>query len=724
MHHKLLVGLALLGMVAGCHVQGSVEAADRAEGKPTDQTSSPDGVSPGNAPTTPGQPPGVTPGAPGATASDGGTPTTEEVVIREPVNSIASATTRRLSHVELSRTYTSLFGFVPDALSQMPPDSGGYGFDRVVNSQTLAQSHVEAFANAAREAATKSLSDGSLTAAVAACSADILPPAVPSSVEQVIGAAMALSPDWAVQLGDGNSTSAVLFYAPNCSAGYTNNFEAPGRYELTLQASVRDTPIQSVDVILGENIVETLSGFSGAATLTAALEITEPGSQTVTFEFHGGDNTQLSVDSLEIKGPIDPGAETQGDARKACADGVIAQLAPRAFRRPLESAEVTTLNKLYDASVERDGHAIALRVLMEAVLNSPHFLYLIEVGTPLTEGSKTNQLNSFEVAARLSYALCESPPDEALRTAAEADSLRSPDAVFAEASRLLQSECGKRGLSRFFTQWLEVDRLETLTKSPDIEPAFTPELRQGMLDEFNRYVDELVWNEDATLEQFIASDHFWPTPATASLYGLELSEQSERQFPNGRRGVLSLPGVLAVHSAFDESNPILRAKFVLQRLLCSLPPPPTFVVKPPPVDPTLTTRERWRQHSDVAGCAECHAIMDPVGFAFENFDAIGQYRTTENGHNVDNSGGIPSIGVPDGELHGAAELAIALSTSDEAAACFATHWFRYSMSRLEVPNSQDADTIDQLSQQVASQSMVDAMLSIFRTEQFLLLSGE
>jgi Protein of unknown function (DUF1592)/Protein of unknown function (DUF1588)/Protein of unknown function (DUF1585) len=361
---------------------------------------------------------------------------------------------------------------------------------------------------------------------------------------------------------------------------------------------------------------------------------------------------------------------------------------------------------------------------MEAVLNSPHFLYLVEVGTPLSEGSKTRQLNSWEVAARLSYALCESPPDEALRTAAEADSLRSPDAVFAQASRLAQSECGKRGFSRFFTQWLEVDRLETLTKSPDLKPPLTPELRQGMVDEFDRYVDELLWHEDATLEQFIASDHFWPTPATGSLYGLQLSEQKETPFPDGRLGVLSLPGVLAVHSAFDESNPILRAKFVLQRMLCSLPPPPTFVVKPPPVDPTLTTRERWRQHSAVSGCAECHSIMDPVGFAFENFDAIGQYRTTENGHDIDNSGGIPSIGVADGEVHGAAELASALATSTAAADCFATHWFRYSMSRLEVPNSQDADTIDQLSQQVASQSMVEAMLSVFKTEQFLLVSGE
>jgi hypothetical protein len=234
----------------------------------------------------------------------------------------------------------------------------------------------------------------------------------------------------------------------------------------------------------------------------------------------------------------------------------------------------------------------------------------------------------------------------------------------------------------------------------------------------------MFWNEDATLYTFLTSTKFWPNPETDYLYSMNLNETREATFPSHRAGVLSLPAVLAAHSAFNESNPVKRAHFVLERLVCSELPPPSFVVAPPPPDTTLTTRERWRAHSEQPECASCHKLMDPIGFALEGFDAMGQYRTEENGNPVDDRGGLPAVGYEDGSVKGGVELAKAIAESEASAVCFADHWLRFVLGRLQGKGTSDEDVKQQLAVALSSKSMKEALLELFGSDTFLLRSEE
>src|SRR5690606_21249443 len=140
-----------------------------------------------------------------------------------------------------------------------------------------------------------------------------------------------------------------------------------------------------------------------------------------------------------------------------------------------------------------------------------------------------------------------------------------------------------------------------------------------------------------------------------------------------RAGILTSPSILAVTGTFDGTSPVHRGVYVLEQMLCSRPPPPPGDVEivPPPPDPALTTRERWAAHSDDPVCSSCHRVIDPVGFAFEGSAGIGRHRTEENGHPVDASGGIPTLGLEDGSLVGGAELSRALASAMELRSCLA-----------------------------------------------------
>jgi hypothetical protein len=163
---------------------------------------------------------------------------------------------------------------------------------------------------------------------------------------------------------------------------------------------------------------------------------------------------------------------------------------------------------------------------------------------------------------------------------------------------------------------------------------------------------------------------------------------------------------------------VRRGVFVLEHMLCQeLPlPPPELMVAPPPPDPNATTRERWEQHSADPTCAGCHALIDPIGFTFEEFDAIGQHRTEENGRAVDPTGGAPSIGKDDGTLAGAADLARAVADSPEAVSCFAKQWMRFTLGRLETDT--DEDSLATVEEALASGSLKEALVSITATSAF------
>lgn len=718
-----VITLLATAYCAGCSLVGNVESS------PTDDKPSKPGTpTPGSEQSSDDDPSDGTdddgsPTTAGPTPTDG----TTGPVTRPPATivdrSIPSSTIRRLSVTELSNTYEHLFGFIPEGVSRIPPDSAGYGSDRVVNSQTISQSHLEAFTAAGNQAAFKLVAERRLDEFGSACTDEMMPPAVAASTKTVVGAMMSLAPDWAVQPVRQGSTDVELLYAYDPSAEYRNSFPAPGKYELALSVTASGSRVNSGTLTLDGTEVAQLEGYNSATVLRSTVDIDEAGDFTLNYAFDAEGNLRLLIHSLDITGPMDETAASDAE-RTACAHSLIDELTPKIYRRPITTEERSRLVDVYSRLLEEGGFTVAVQQLLTAMLSSPYFLYMVEVGETVEGSDKIRVLNSWEVASRLSYGLCEAPPDEELVALASAGGLQSPEEVKSQAARLLAKDCARDTIRRFYQQWLGVQSFLVVAKSLDIYPTFTASVRQGMFDEVNRYIDEMFWNEEATLHTFLTSSKFWPNPETDYLYSMNLNETREATFPTHRAGVLSLPAVLAAHSAFNESNPVKRAHFVLERLVCAELPPPSFVVAPPTPDDTLTTRERWRAHSEQPECAACHKLMDPIGFALESFDAMGQYRTEENGNPVDDRGGLPAIGYEDGSVKGGAELARAIAESEASAVCFADHWLRFVLGRLQGKGTSDEDVKQQLSVALSSKSMHDALLELFGSDTFLLRSEE
>ncbi len=636
---------------------------------------------------------------------------------------LPSTSVRRLSNHELGRSYLSLVGFTPGALETIPPDGLGYAFDRVVNGQTISRSHLDAFDAVAIEAATRLIETAKLDDLTSACSDDILPPPSPETTAKIVGAAFSLNPDWAVQADTDTPSAGSLLYAPEPTAAYSHTFPAAGNYTVELRVESYSQAVESVELSLDGSAVANYDGFLGQTTLSSTLTVEAAGPALINYQFFSGDNLGLHIYELDVIGPLDENAAGNAGARQACADALIEEFGARVYRRPLTAGEKERLGEVY-RSTSTSGFGPGLLGLFQALLTSPNFLYLVEVGAEVDGRDDVRQLDAWELASRLSYTLCEEPPDAELIEAASAGELTTSAQVQAQTERLLAKDCAKSSMRRFFTHWLGLNRLPSLNKSPEAYPSFTPELRQGMQAEAERYIDELLWKEEASLQTFMLSKDFWPTPETATLHGLPSADLGKETFPDERLGVLTLPGVLAVNSSFAESNPVLRAKFVLDRMMCSLPPPPDFVVTAPVPDPNLTTRERWRAHSEIEACAACHAVLDPVGFALEGFDGMGQYRTEENGQPIDTSGGLPSEGIADGELEGAVELARAIANSPTFADCFARHWMRFALGRLELEDSTDDDGVLLLTEALNADSMLSALAALTTTDSFRFLNAE
>jgi hypothetical protein len=626
-----------------------------------------------------------------------------------------SSTTRRLSLVELSHTYQAVLGVVPPTLSTAPPDSLGNTFDRVVNAQTISATHLEAFAASAREAGTLLIADRTLDEVVPECSDDILPPLAMATELLVHGSGLSGGPDWAV-VPTRDPNALFLQYATEATVSYAHTFPAAGSYVVGLDMQILDGEGVEMIVNFDGQTVATITDLTPAQVYTTTVVSESGGPGILDYQINGTGNFTLLITALTIEGPDDPGASFTAE-RQACGEALVDRLAPLAFRRPLAEAERERLRQLVDLA---DGdYAEAYRMVFEAIFTSPSFLYLIEVGTPVDDEPGTFLLDDYEHAARLSYALCEGPPDATLRAAAAAGELSSEAQVLAQVQRLMDAPCGEATLQRFFGQLLWLDRVTDLDRDAAQFPDFSEDVAAGMLAESQRFLRELVYVEEASLQTLLSADYSWPDPRSAFIYGLSgVADQVRTTLPDDRAGILTHPSVLAATSTFDTTSPVRRGVFVLEQVLCQElpPPPPDLMVTPPPPDPEATTRERWEQHSDDPACSGCHGLIDPIGFTLEEFDAIGQHRTAENGLPVDASGGAPSLGLDAGSLVGGAALARAVAESPEAVSCFARQWLRFTLGRLET--EQDAESLAAVEAALAAGSLKQALAALTTTSTF------
>ena len=419
--------------------------------------------------------------------------------------------------------------------------------------------------------------------------------------------------------------------------------------------------------------------------------------------------------------PCDP--VTAGE--QACAAQFIERFGKRAYRRPLSATETERLTRAFTAGKAEGDFRSGAALVIQAALQSSAFLYRFEFGVGAVAGQQLVRLTQHELAARLSYFLWGSMPSDELLSAADAAQLATSEQIAARARLMLDDARARPAVSEFYRQWLGVSDIAALQKDTATYPDYTPALQTAMAAELPAFIEHVVWSADRSLTALLTAPVGFVTEPLAALYGVEPPAASlptqVALNPDERAGVLTQAAVLAVHALPNQSSPVARGKFVRERLLCQTPSPPpaNLNVTPPEVDPNLSTRERFAQHTESAECAGCHELMDPLGFAFESYDALGRYRATDGGKPIDTSGWVSGSTDIDGPFQNARELAGKLASSQQVRDCVATQWFRYAFGRHEGPADACALTKLQADFSASSADLRELLVSLTQTESFL-----
>lgn len=379
--------------------------------------------------------------------------------------------------------------------------------------------------------------------------------------------------------------------------------------------------------------------------------------------------------------------EPLGAADAPCMAAVAATLAPRVLRRALPQGELDAWAALGAQAAQEEGRFEGgVQWMIAGLLLSPDFLYLNEVGRPHPSDPGRRLLTGEELASRLAFFLTASTPPDWLLAAAARGELEEPAQIAAAAQALLDGPRGDAAVIRVLEEVFGVAGVPAAAKDSTAFPAWSPALGGSMLAEFRALVGEaarggrdfraLLAQPVAFVDAPLAAHYGLPAPAPGTVQRVELPPGS------GRGGLLSLGGFLARHSHPVSSSPTLRGKFVRERLLCQPvdAPPANVIPSLPPDDPDKprTTRERHAEHMSLAGCSGCHQLMDPLGFAFEHFDATGAFRAGENGLPIDATGALE--GQP---FDGARDLGALLAQSPRVQGCLLRAFYRQAVGRLE-----------------------------------------
>jgi hypothetical protein len=386
---------------------------------------------------------------------------------------------------------------------------------------------------------------------------------------------------------------------------------------------------------------------------------------------------------------------TDAGQQEACAVEFIDKFGLRAYRRPLTAPEKTDLLDLYKALRGAEGGASfpeALTGLIKGMIQSPMFLYRWELGEAATKDGPLVRYNSYEVASRLSYFLWATMPDDKLFELAAGNKLNDVQTIANESRRLLADSRAQDTIRNFHVQWLEIEGMEALPKDESFTD-YNMAVGKAMVEETVAFANSILWGNTATgkFSELFTSNKSFVTAGLAKLYKVSgVTGDAAKQVdlnPMERAGVLTHGSFLASHADGDFHHPVKRGVTMLRHVLCNPIPDPKGIDVPvlPERKPGETTREHFEQHSKIGGvCAGCHNVIDPMGFAFENYDAVGAYRTMEEGKPVNATG---SISLPSGEIKfkDAVDLTTQLAKAPEVQECVAKHWMRYLLRREEMP---------------------------------------
>jgi len=388
---------------------------------------------------------------------------------------------------------------------------------------------------------------------------------------------------------------------------------------------------------------------------------------------------------------------------------------------------------LFDALVEQNpglGLVERFEAVLSTMLQAPDFLYRPELGLD-DEGAAVSLLDHYGVANRLSYFLWNSMPDEELFAAAGAGALGTVEEVEAQATRMLQDARADQMLDTFIVQWLDLQTLEQTVKSALHFPAFTPSLREAAMEETVRFFREVFRSgEDATLGSLLTADFSVVNGELARFYGVEGVEGDDfvrASLPPERSGLLTQLSFLAVNAHPTQTSPVLRGRFVRERLFCQPIAPPDnpdddVDLELPEYVPGQTMRERLSAHQDVAAsCFGCHSLMDNIGFGFEGFDGSGAHRLVEEGEPVNTTGEI--VGPESVSFDGPVELTEALSRDEAVRDCFARQWFYFAHRR--APSEKDTCSLEEARNRFASSgfNIQELLVAITGTDSFRYVRG-
>ncbi len=595
---------------------------------------------------------------------------------------------RRLNREQYKNTVRDLFGVDFNPAADFPDDDSGYGFDHIGSVLNVSPLLVERYLAAAEQVA-----------------AAVLPDPMPPPRLLVAPPA-----DWEGGNGDG-------LLASNQTLTWRADVPAAGRYRLDLevaQDAAGNEPARFALRVDDRTIGEYPANGSRRWPSKYSIEFSLPaGLNRLHISFlndfyRPATDTAKAADrnfylrDASLAGPYPiPGQPPpapdlpdwappamDGESSRAWFVRVLAPLMRRAYRGPVSPAEVDRLADLAQRShADGDSMVAALQVAVQAMLISPRFLFVGDLDAtppPNDADRRVAPLPEPVLAARLAYFLWNGPPDERLLALAETKRLSRE--LPAETTRLLADPRAARFVRSFAGQWLEVRNLPLRQPDPGLHPGWSSALAASMQEETLRFFADFLTNGRPVTE-LLTADHSFVNARLAAYYGLPAptGDGFQRvQLPADRRaGLLGQAGVLTVTSYPNRTSPVLRGKFVLEKILGTPPPPP------PPNIPSLaehgpdgapqTLRERLEQHRASPSCTACHALIDPIGFALENYDALGRRRETEDGHPVDSTGRMAT-----GEIvRSPVELGALIATSrrDEFHRNFARTLLTYALGR-------------------------------------------
>ncbi len=564
------------------------------------------------------------------------------------IRNAGRVTLHRLNRAEYNNTIRDLVGVDFKPAADFPNDDIGYGFDNIGDVLSLSPLLLEKYL-----AAAETILDNAIVIADA-----------PKPVKNTLGG-IRFSPRTGgeTRRGLGN----VLFAKADLSG---EMFCDEGEYTIRVEAFGQQVGDETVRAVV--SVGDTKKEFEVKAkqdkpeTLELKVKL-KAGTNRVTVSFlnpfsdpeiedKAKQERLLVVKNIVLDGPYNaptpkmPESHTRIMVHKPdlkgreAAEEIVTRFATRAFRRPVKPEEVARILKLYDKS-EKKGERFEnrIRLALSGVLVSPHFLFRVELDPADAKAGTAYPINEYELASRLSYFLWSSMPDDELFALAAKGELRKN--LDAQVKRMLKDAKSAAFVQNFAGQWLTIRKLAEVNPDPKVFPKFDEELRSAMYRETELFFDAIL-REDHSILDFLDADFSFVNERLAKHYGIEGVKGKDFKrvkLPPNRGGILTQASILTLTSNSTRTAPVKRGKFVLDQILNTPPPPPPPDVPNLPLEKELTgsLRKVMEQHRENPVCASCHQRMDPIGFAFENFDGIGAWREKDGKFDIDSSGTLP-----------------------------------------------------------------------------------